>query len=113
AGVQGVLLVQVLRQGCIGVSPGAEVVKSASDLLSPLAAGMGVKREIGVRLGRLAAWPFGGLVRGRFLGRIHFGHGNDLQKLVAVFTGSVGTNDRPHTLDCTAVRGSRQGSNWK
>lgn len=54
AGVQVVLLLQVLLEGRLGVDPRAEVVQSAADFLGPAACGVGEEREIGVGLGGLA-----------------------------------------------------------
>src|SRR5262249_30608149 len=50
AAVQGVLLLQVLRQGGVGVGPGSEVVQPAADLLGPHASSVREEGEVGCRL---------------------------------------------------------------
>ena len=52
--MQGVLLLQVLLQGAVGVGPRAEVNELAPDLLDPHAGDVGEEREVGIGLGGLA-----------------------------------------------------------
>jgi hypothetical protein len=71
AGVQGVLLFQVLRQRGVGVGPRAEVVQLAPNLLGPAPGGVREEWEIGVGLARL-----GGLVRDGGGDKITLGQGD-------------------------------------
>src|SRR5262249_11212197 len=87
AGVQRVLLFQVLRQGRVGVSPRPEIVEFAADLLGPVPGRVREEREFG-------AW-FRGLARPGGWCRMALGHGDELLTPVTVFLAGTVTTPRP------------------
>jgi hypothetical protein len=64
-------LVQVLRQGAVGVIPKTEVIELAPDLLGPIAGRVGVERKFGIRFR-----GFGRLAPGVRIDKMVFGDGD-------------------------------------
>jgi hypothetical protein len=93
AGVQGVLLGQVLLEGAVGVSPRAEIVHLPPDLFTPVSGGMGGERVLGVGLG--------GLGRGR---RMDLGHGDLLLVLEVTVAAADSFARVGHPVDGISCR---------
>src|SRR5262249_31398066 len=85
AGVQCVLLFEVLRRGAVGVGPWAEVMDLAANALGPVASGVGVQGEFGIGLRGFASSGLGG--------RIVNGHAN--VSLTWCWCGPAGTVTTP------------------